>query len=49
LVDLYLTTSSFAVLADDERAEQERELRELVRGRYTIPVHVQLAWTRVSG
>jgi SAM-dependent methyltransferase len=47
LVDLYLTTSSLAVMPDEEREALERDLRELVRGRFSIPVQIQLAWTRV--
>jgi ubiquinone/menaquinone biosynthesis C-methylase UbiE len=48
LVDLYLTTSSLAVMGPVERSALERQLRELVRGRFSIAVQVQLAWTRVT-
>ena len=46
LVELYLTTSSLAVLAPKEREALAAELNGLVRGRFSIPVSVQLAWTR---
>lgn len=48
LVDLYLTTSSFAVLPAGERAVLEAELRALVQGRFAIPVQARLAWTRLA-
>jgi ubiquinone/menaquinone biosynthesis C-methylase UbiE len=47
LVELYLTTSSFAVLPDHERDELAAQLSDLVRGRFTIPVQIQMAWTRL--
>ena len=47
LVELYLTTSSFAVLEEDERAELAAKLNERVRGAFTIPVQIQMAWTRL--
>jgi SAM-dependent methyltransferase len=48
LVELYLTTSSLAVMPSRERDELARELTRLVRGSFTIPVQVVLAWTRLS-
>ncbi len=47
LVDLYLTGSSIAVLTDEERAALSARLRKLVKGRYRIPIRVELAWTRL--
>jgi hypothetical protein len=47
-VELYLTTSSLAVLAAKEREALAAELNGLVRGQFEIPVSVQLAWTRRS-
>jgi SAM-dependent methyltransferase len=47
LVDMYLTGSSIAVLTDDERAALSVRLRRLVKGRYRIPIRVDLAWTRL--
>jgi SAM-dependent methyltransferase len=48
LVELYLTTSSMAVLPEDERQRLGRQLARLVAGNFTIPVQVVLAWTRRS-
>jgi ubiquinone/menaquinone biosynthesis C-methylase UbiE len=47
LVELYLTTSSLAVMSAGEREALGSELSRLVRGRFSIPVSVQLAWTRL--
>jgi SAM-dependent methyltransferase len=49
LVDLYLTTSSIAALSDDERHVLAADLRRLIRGPYTIPLRIELAWTRLAG
>ncbi len=46
LVDTYLTGSSIAVLPDEEREVLAARLRALLRGRYRIPIRVELAWTR---
>jgi ubiquinone/menaquinone biosynthesis C-methylase UbiE len=48
LVDLYLTGSSIAVLSDDERAALSVRLRQLLSGRYRVPIRVELAWTQLS-
>jgi len=48
LVELYLTTSSLAVMPAYEREKLARDLARLVSGRFTIPVEVLLAWTRVA-
>jgi ubiquinone/menaquinone biosynthesis C-methylase UbiE len=48
LVELMLTTSSLAVLPVDEREALAAELNRVVRGRFSIPVSVQLAWTRLA-
>jgi ubiquinone/menaquinone biosynthesis C-methylase UbiE len=48
LVELYMTTSSLAVMREEERDELAAELNGLIRGRYTIPVKVQMAWTRLA-
>lgn len=47
LVKLYLTTSSLAVMPECERKALGADLNRLVRGRFSIPVSVQLAWTRL--
>jgi SAM-dependent methyltransferase len=47
LVDMYLTTSSIALLHAEERDVLARRLRGLLRGRYRIPIRVELAWTRL--
>jgi ubiquinone/menaquinone biosynthesis C-methylase UbiE len=47
LAELYLTTSSLAVLPADEREALAAQLNRLVQGRFSIPVSVQLAWTRL--
>jgi ubiquinone/menaquinone biosynthesis C-methylase UbiE len=48
LVELYLTTSSLAVMPGDERDELASELNRLVRGSFAIPVQIQMAWTRAG-
>jgi hypothetical protein len=45
---MYLTTSSIALLPADERESLGRKLRGLLRGRYRIPIRVELAWTRLA-
>jgi ubiquinone/menaquinone biosynthesis C-methylase UbiE len=47
LVDMYLTGSSIALLAEAERDALGARLRELLGGRYRIPISVELAWTRL--
>jgi len=47
LVDMYLTGSSIALLPRDERDALGNRLRELLGGRYRIPISVELAWTRL--
>jgi ubiquinone/menaquinone biosynthesis C-methylase UbiE len=47
LVELYTTTSSLAVMPARERDALAAELNRLVRGRFSIPVSVLLAWTRL--
>ncbi len=46
LVDMYLTGSSIALLPAGERDALGARLRELLSGRYRIPIRVELAWTR---
>jgi hypothetical protein len=44
---MYLTTSSIALMPARERDSLARRLRVLLRGRYRIPIRVELAWTRL--
>ena len=48
LVELYLTTSSLAVMPSGDREALARELNRLIGGSFTIPVQVVLAWTRLA-
>jgi SAM-dependent methyltransferase len=48
LVDLYLTTSSIALMEEGERDELAASLRGLMRGRYRLTVDVFVAWARLS-
>ena len=47
LLAMYSTTSSFAVLPDDERSELFDRVRPLLAGPYRLPIKHQLTWTRL--
>jgi SAM-dependent methyltransferase len=47
LLAMYSTTSSFAVLPEDERTELFDRVRPLLAGPYRLPVKHQLTWTRL--
>jgi SAM-dependent methyltransferase len=47
LLDMYATTSSIAVLPEDERNELVANVRPLLAGPYRLPIRVELTWTRL--
>ena len=49
LLAMYSTTSSFAVLPDDERTALFDRVRPLLAGSYRLPIKHELTWTRLCG
>jgi SAM-dependent methyltransferase len=47
LLAMYQTTSSIAALAEDERADLVARVRPLLDERYSLPIRVELTWTRL--
>ncbi len=48
LVALYLSTSSIAMLPDQERARLRGKLTDLLTGSYRLPITTELRWTRLA-
>jgi ubiquinone/menaquinone biosynthesis C-methylase UbiE len=48
LLDMYATTSSLAVLPEDEREALLANVRSLLVGAYRLPIEHELTWTRLA-
>jgi ubiquinone/menaquinone biosynthesis C-methylase UbiE len=48
LLALYSTTSSIAVMPENERRELVASVRPLLVGPYRLPIRVELTWTRLA-